>query len=214
MFTGLIQALGKIDRYSNGKMTIACPEIMTKVAIGDSVAVNGVCLTVAEIVSRGFISDVSPETLSRSNLGQGNLPPVNLELALAVGDRLGGHFVTGHIDGVGSLCESTISGGSWEMSFSAPLELARYIISKGSISVNGISLTVARCNSVGTWFSTAVIPHTYESTNLKYLQMGSSVNLEADMLGKYVEKFMGGNKHSQDSHSGITSDFLTEHGWS
>ncbi len=212
MFTGLIQALGKIDRYSNGKMTIACPEILTKVAIGDSVAVNGVCLTVAEIVSRGFVADVSPETLSRSNLGQGSLSPVNLELALAVGDRLGGHFVTGHIDGVGSLCESTIVGGSWEMSFSAPIQLARYIISKGSISVNGISLTVAQCNSIGTWFSTAVIPHTYESTNLKYLQMGSSVNLEADMLGKYVEKFMGGN-NSQDSHTGITSDFLTEHGW-
>lgn len=210
MFTGLIQALGKIDRYSNGKITIACPEIMTKVAIGDSVAVNGVCLTVAEIVSRGFIADVSPETLSRSNLGQG-LTPVNLELALAVGDRLGGHFVTGHIDGVGSLCASAIVGGSWEMSFSAPIQLARYIISKGSVSVNGISLTVAECNSIGTWFSTAVIPHTYESTNLKYLQMGSSVNLEADMLGKYVEKFMG---NSRDSHSGITSDFLTEHGWS
>jgi len=210
MFTGLIQALGKIERYSGGKITIACPDL-AKFAIGDSVAVNGVCLTVAEILAKGFIADVSPETLSRSNLGQGNLLPVNLELALAVGDRLGGHFVTGHIDGIGTLCASTMAGGSWEMSFSAPIELARYIISKGSVSVNGISLTVAQCNSVGTWFSTAVISHTYESTNLKYLQMGSSVNLEADMLGKYVEKFMQSDRHPQ---SAITSDFLAEHGWS
>jgi riboflavin synthase len=210
MFTGLIQALGKIERYSGGKITIAAPDL-AKFAIGDSVAVNGVCLTVAEILAKGFVADVSPETLSRSNLGQSNLLPVNLELALAVGDRLGGHFVTGHIDGIGSLCASTMAGGSWEMSFSAPIELARYIISKGSVSVNGISLTVAQCNSSGTWFSTAVIPHTYESTNLKYLQMGSSVNLEADMLGKYVEKFMQGDRQPQ---SAITSDFLAEHGWS
>jgi riboflavin synthase len=213
MFTGLIQALGKIERYNGGKIAIACPEILTKIAIGDSVAVNGVCLTVAEILARSFIADVSPETLSRSNLGQGNLPPVNLELALAVGDRLGGHFVTGHIDAIGALCESTIGGGAWDLSFSAPVELGRYIISKGSVAINGISLTVSQCNSSGTWFSTAVIPHTYESTNLKYLQMGSSVNLEADMLGKYVEKFMKGD-NSQSSHLGITSDFLTEHGWS
>ena len=146
-------------------------------------------------------------------MGQGNLPPVNLELALAVGDRLGWHFVTGHIDAIGSLCESAIAGGAWELSFSAPIELGRYIISKGSVAINGISLTVAQCSSSGTWFSTAVIPHTYESTNLKYLQMGSSVNLEADMLGKYVEKFMKGD-NSQHSQLGITSDFLAEHGWS
>jgi len=208
MFTGLIQALGKIDRYNNGKLTINCPEILAKLAIGDSVAVNGVCLTVAEILSKGFVADVSPETLSRSNLGQSNLPPVNLEMALAVGDRLGGHFVTGHIDAVGTLCTSAISGGSWEISFSAPVELGRYIISKGSVAINGISLTVSACNSLGTWFSTAVIPHTYESTNLKYLQMGSSVNLEADMLGKYVEKFIKSNRQPE-----ITADFLAEHGW-
>jgi len=208
MFTGLIQALGKIDRYNNGKLTISCPEILTMVAIGDSVAVNGVCLTVAEILAKGFVADVSPETLSRSNLGQSNQIPVNLEMALAVGDRLGGHFVTGHIDAVGTLCNSATAGGSWEISFSAPVELGRYIISKGSVAVNGISLTVSACNSLGTWFSTAVIPHTYDSTNLHYLQMGSSVNLEADMLGKYVEKFMKTNQQPA-----ITSDFLAENGW-
>lgn len=212
MFTGLIQALGKIERYHDGKIMIACPELRASLVLGDSVAVNGVCLTVAEILARGFVADVSPETLSRSNLGQSSLPPVNLEMALAVGDRLGGHFVTGHIDGVGSLCSSAIVGGSWELSFSAPMELARYIISKGSVAINGISLTVAQCNSSGTWFNTAVIPHTYASTNLQYLQMGSSVNLEADMLGKYVEKFMKASNHT--SETSITSDFLAEHGWS
>ena len=206
MFTGLIQALGQIERYNNGKLTINCAELVPKICLGDSVAVNGVCLTVAEILATGFRADVSPETLSRSNLGQSHLPPVNLEMALALGDRLGGHFVTGHIDAIGTLCTSSMAGGAWEVSFNAPVELGRYIITKGSIAINGISLTVAQCNSTGTWFSTAVIPHTYASTNLQYLTMGSSVNLEADMLGKYVEKFM-------QEHQSVTADFLAEHGW-
>ncbi len=206
MFTGLIQALGQIEHNHGGKIAINCPEILAKLAIGDSVAVNGVCLTVAEISAQGFVADISPETLSRTNLK--NSAPVNLEMALAVGDRLGGHFVTGHIDCVGTLSESVIAGGSWELSFAAPIELGRYIIAKGSVAVNGISLTVAQCNKSGTWFQVAVIPHTYTSTNLQFLRSGSSVNLEADLLGKYVEKFMGGN------NSEITAGFLTEHGWS
>lgn len=206
MFTGLVQALGQIEPYQNGQLTINCAALLPKVAIGDSVAVNGVCLTVAEILAKGFRADVSPETLSRSNLGLPHQPPANLEMALAVGDRLGGHFVSGHIDAIGKLCSSTMVGGAWEISFSAPVELGRYIVPKGSIAINGVSLTIAKCNSSGTWFSTAVIPHTYSSTNLQYLEMGSPVNLEADVLGKYVEKFM-------QARQDITKDFLAEHGW-
>jgi riboflavin synthase len=210
MFTGLVQTLGKIDRYNGSQLVIHCPEIISQVAIGDSVAVNGICLTAVEVSAVGFMADVSPETLSRSNLSESSTIPVNLEMALCVGDRLGGHFVTGHIDGVGKLSDRQMQGTSWLLSFTAPIEVGRYIIFKGSIAINGISLTVAECNENGTWFSTAVIPHTYESTNLQYLLKDSSVNLEGDMLGKYVAKFM---RSPVKSSPDITANFLTEHGW-
>ncbi len=227
MFTGLIQALGKIERYDRQQIAIACSSLSSKLALGDSISVNGVCLTVAEILSTGFVADVSPETLSRSNLGQQRFIPVNLEAALAVGDKLGGHFVSGHIDGTGILSTSKMQGGAWELRFKAPESVARYIVAKGSIAINGISLTVAECNAAGTMFSVAVIPHSYENTNLKYLQIGNSVNLEADVLGKYVEKFLRHNLLSASDSSisqptnhtslgvntDITSEFLAEHGW-
>lgn len=217
MFTGLIQALGQIERCDRRQIAIRCPEIREKLAIGDSVAVNGVCLTVVEILSAGFIADVSPETLERTNLGRRDLRYANLETALRVGDKLGGHFVSGHIDGVGTLQESKMLDGAWEMSFTAPNSVARYVVAKGSIAINGISLTVANCNASGTQFSTAVIPHSYQNTNLHYLRSGSSVNLEADVLGKYVEKFLrlGASSPNGNTESlpGITSEFLAEHGW-
>ncbi len=214
MFTGLVQTLGKIESCDGGAIAIRCPDLKSQLAIGDSVAVNGVCLTVVEISAYGFVADLSPETLNRSNLGESSVP-VNLELALAVGDRLGGHFVTGHIDGVGTLCGSKMAGGAWELKFSAPAAVARYIVAKGSVAINGISLTVAECNNAGTLFSTAVIPHTYEYTNLHRLAIAMSVNLEADMLGKYVEKFLRfpASPEVHPLSSGITSEFLTEHGW-
>jgi riboflavin synthase len=215
MFTGLVQLLGQIEHCERTEISIYCPEIIQRIAIGDSVAVNGVCLTVVKILAHGFLADISPETINSSTLGQRSSYPVNLEMALAVGDKLGGHFVSGHIDGVGTLCESAQQGGSWELSFTAPEQVGRYIIQKGSIAIDGVSLTVAKCNASGTWFSTAVIPHTYHSTNLSSLKPGSNVNLEADMLGKYVEKFLrqGSLGSAKISDKEITPEFLAEHGW-
>ncbi|MEE3718852.1 riboflavin synthase [Tumidithrix elongata RA019] len=217
MFTGLVQALGEVEQCDRYQIAIRCPEIRNRLAIGDSVAVNGVCLTVAKISSSGFIADVSPETLSRTNLQDRSSKYVNLETALAVGDKLGGHFVSGHIDGLGTLRDRQLQGGSWAIAFDAPLEVAKYIVFKGSIAVNGISLTVSQCSDSGDRFSVAVIPHTYESTNLKYLSLGDKINLEADMIGKYVEKFLrypetASNKQ-ESMLQAITPEFLTEHGW-
>jgi len=229
VFTGLIQALGTLEALEGGRSRIRCvsgdlPSILQDLAIGDSVAVDGVCLTVVEIEASGFIAAVSPETLQRSTLGrmQPDNSYVNLEASLRVGSKLGGHFVTGHVDGVGCLQESVLVGNSWEMSFAAPPTLAEvwqqriapYLVPKGSIAVNGISLTVAECDRASRWFKVAVIPHTYEETNLRTLQPGSWVNLEGDILGKYVEKFLhhrvGGATEPMEA---ITPEFLAEHGY-
>lgn len=215
MFTGLIQTIGTIEQRDRDRLVIYCPDLVSKIAIGDSIAVNGVCLTATHISDTNFVADVSPETLGRTNLGDRKLKYVNLEMALAVGDRIGGHFVSGHIDGMGKLCDRALVGNSWELSFEAIPEVARYIVFKGSIAINGISLTVSYCNDSGTNFRVAVIPHTYENTTLKYLDLGSSVHLEGDVLGKYVEKFLRSGHLASNSlvHPEITSEFLAEHGW-
>lgn len=225
MFTGLIQGLGKVEPLGRDKLKITCEVatsglIVPDLGLGDSVAVDGVCLTVVEILSRGFVAVVSPETRDRSTLSNPELAYVNLETSLRVGSKLGGHFVTGHVDGIGYLESSTQTATSWEMTFTtlAP-QVARYILPKGSIAVNGISLTVADCNSSGSWFKVAVIPHTYQETNLQYLQPGSPVNLEGDILGKYVEKFLRlGSGLNQPADLVATPDeltpaFLAEHGY-
>ncbi|MBE9229818.1 riboflavin synthase [Phormidium sp. LEGE 05292] len=216
MFTGLIQSLGTIQIQTGDRIGITCAKhtadiILEDLAIGDSVAVDGICLTVEEILSQGFLATASPETLSRTRLGKGKLEynNVNLETSLRVGSKLGGHFVTGHIDGVGHLETVEQTANSWEIGFSAPESVARYIVPKGSITVNGISLTVAESNTDGTWFKVAVIPHTYAHTNLYLLKNGSQVNLEADILGKYVEKLLHFGKTPQS----ITPDFLMENGY-
>lgn len=215
MFTGLIQTIGMIEQRDRDQLVIHCPDLVTKIAIGDSVAVNGVCLTATYVSDTNFVADVSPETLGRTNLGDRKLKYVNLEMALAVGDRIGGHFVSGHIDGMGKLSDRALVGNSWELSFEAIPEVARYIVFKGSIAINGISLTVSYCNDSGTSFRVAVIPHTYDNTTLKDLDLGSSVHLEGDILGKYVEKFLRTGNPAQNSPSPtlVTPEFLTEHGW-
>lgn len=224
MFTGLIQATGKLKPFEQDRFMILVTEagysmILSDLAIGDSVSVDGVCLTVEEILLDGFIATASPETLSRTTLGKRleSAESVNLETSLRVGSKIGGHFVTGHVDGVGSLLESFPTETSWEMIFTAPSILteewekfiARYIVSKGSIAVNGISLTVADCDQYGKWFKVSVIPHTYQETNLSSLQVGDWVNLEGDILGKYVEKLIGRSIHSED----VSLGFLAEHGY-
>ena len=224
MFTGLIQGLGSIQTTTSDRLLIKtdAPLILTDLAIGDSVAVDGICLTVETLLKDGFTATASPETLNRTTLHQyqqNQADYVNLETSLRVGSKLGGHFVSGHVDGVGCLVESLPTEKAWEMIFSAPANLedqwqqfiARYLVQKGSIAVNGISLTVAECDAQGTWFKAAVIPHTYSETNLTYLKPGDWVNLECDILGKYVEKLLN---YPHASNSSITLEFLSEHGYS
>jgi riboflavin synthase len=143
MFTGLVQTIGLIEHRDRDRLVIHCPDIVAKIAIGDSIAVNGVCLTAIKISDSNFVADVSPENLGRTCLGDRQLKYVNLEMALAVGDRIGGHFVSGHIDGMGKLSDRAIVGNSWELSFDAEPAIARYIVFKGSITINGISLTIS-----------------------------------------------------------------------
>lgn len=235
MFTGLVAALGTLDHVSDGQLRIyylggTAPAISHDLALGDSVAVDGVCLTVESILPQGFIAAVSPETLNRTSLAQASdqRRPVNLEASLRVGSKIGGHFVTGHIDGVGCLESAEIRGNSWEMSFTAPPQqepqwgdrIAPYLVNKGSIAINGISLTVAECDRQRRWFRVAVIPHTYQETNLSRLNPGQWVNLEGDILGKYVETFLSQGRPSMNQEpdtSGslhpITPDFLSQHGY-
>ena len=224
MFTGLVQALGTIRSLGSDRWQITCvtqPDsiIWQDIAIGDSVAVDGVCLTVMEVLPQGFIAAASPETLRRTTLGQRQMDDgfVNLETSLRVGSKLGGHFVMGHVDGVGCLQTVQQTATSWEMSFTAPDAIARYIVPKGSIAVNGVSLTVADYDPALSWFKVAVIPLTYTETNLRYLRTGSRVNLEGDILGKYVEKLLGsGTSHNSPnvtSPDELTPTFLIEHGY-
>lgn len=228
MFTGLIQGLGNIKTLGNDLFVIDIDKnaqnvICIDLAIGDSVAVDGICLTVEKITGNGFIATASPETLQRTTLSESTKKnkKVNLETSLRLGSKIGGHFVSGHVDGVGCLLESVNSQKAWEMTFTAPSHLqtqwhdyiSPYIVSKASIAVNGISLTIADCDREGKWFTVAVIPHTYQETNLSLLQSGDEVNLESDILGKYVDRLIShrlGNKTMQED---ISLDFLLQHGY-
>lgn len=226
MFTGLIEGLGIIKPLDGYRFQLDCADnsankILADLAIGDSVAVDGVCLTVEEILPKGFVADASPETLRRTTLGQRSLAVayVNLETSIRVGSKLGGHFVSGHVDGIGCLQESLKTANSWEMFFTAPTSyteqwqrhIARYIVPKGSVAVNGVSLTVADCDASSSWFKVAVIPHSFKETNLSHLELGSWVNIEGDILGKYVEKLL--SFKSSAGIETITSSFLAEHGY-
>jgi riboflavin synthase len=225
VFTGIIQALGTISPLGGDSWQITCMSqsselVMRDLAYGDSVAVDGVCLTVEEVLKSGFIATASPETLRRTTLGIEQAEPkyVNLETSLRVGSKIGGHFVMGHVDGIGRMIAAEQTATSWEMTFSAPDAIARYLVPKGSIAINGISLTVADYEPDISHFKVAVIPLTYAETNLRYLAPGSSVNLEGDILGKYVEKFLvmgkGEQKNSTDTNGDeITPIFLAEHGY-
>lgn len=194
MFTGLIESEGIITRAERAggglRLEVYAPEFGRDMAIGDSIAVDGACLTVVKFIRGAFLTDVSEETVARTNLGslrQGS--KVNLERALRLSDRFGGHLVTGHIDGLGSLVMRHPSGNSTIYQFSAPPELMEYVVPKGSIAVDGISLTVADTREDG--FACSVIPHTEQSTTLKDKPTGAAVNLEVDMMAKYVKRFVG-----------------------
>jgi riboflavin synthase len=228
VFTGLIQGTGKMRSLGDDRFAIAiegklATDLISDLAIGDSVSVDGVCLTVETILPDGFVATASPETLERTILGRSTQAKsyVNIETSLRVGSKLGGHFVTGHVDGIGCLVESVSTEKSWEMTFAAPptmteqwnSRIARYLIPKGSIAVNGISLTVADCDENGSWFKVAVIPHTYAETNLCYLQSGDLTNLESDILGKYVAKMLDRRFAPAIAPEEISIAFLSENGY-
>ena len=186
MFTGLIEEQGRVlTPPRNGKLSLAASKVTEGLALGDSIAVNGVCLTVSAFSGQRFTDDVMPETLHRSNLGElrtGSL--VNLERALPATGRFGGHFVSGHIDGVGSLLSVRPEGNALIFSIRAAPELLRGIVEKGSVAIDGISLTVVEVTE--TLFSVSVIPHTAAVTTLAGKRPGDRLNLETDMIGKYV----------------------------
>jgi riboflavin synthase len=204
MFTGLIETQGTIartERKDGGVLLeIYAPEFGRDMAIGDSVAIDGACLTVVKFIRGAFIADVSQETLERTTLGgvkQGS--KVNLERALRLSDRLGGHFVTGHVDAIGRLLMRQQAGNSVVYQFQVPATLMPYVVPKGSIAVDGISLTVAQIK--GESFAAAVIPHTEEATTLKDKPIGAPVNLEADVLGKYIRRFVDVYSGASDRES-------------
>jgi riboflavin synthase len=216
VFTGIVEEVGVIQELRFGGegavITIGAELVPPGVKIGDSIAVNGVCLTATQKSRTSFSCDISAETLRLSSYKQARQGSrVNLERSLMVGDRLGGHFVQGHVDGVGRLSSKIRSGDGWEMSFEFPRELERYLVYKGSIAVNGISLTIS--SLAKNIFSVAVIPHTLESTNLNQLGTGDLVNLETDILGKYFERFFQLGLIQKDKPSKLTEGYLKDQGF-
>ena len=193
MFTGIIEEVGAIRSIATGRdgarVEIAARAVVTDAKLGDSIAVNGVCLTVVALAGDGFAADVSAETLRRTSLRQARAGTrVNLERPLTPSTRLGGHIVQGHVDGTGVFLDARASGDGWVVRIGFPAELGRYIVEKGSIAVDGISLTVAALGDA--WFEIAVIPHTWKMTNFSSLSRGDAVNLEVDIIAKYVERMM------------------------
>lgn len=196
MFTGIVEEIGKIKSFNGEKLVVECKKVLENTQLGDSIAINGCCQTVVDLTSNTFSTDVSPETLRIiKGFKAGEL--VNLERALTPQSRMGGHIVQGHIDGVAKYLG--------KMRFEVPKELDKYIVYKGSITINGVSLTVAQ-NERNT-FAVAIIPHTLENTNLKTLKTGDFVNIETDIVGRYVEKFLS----TKDNN--LTEDFLKENGF-
>ena len=217
MFTGIIQSIGKLKQEKN-ILEIEILDNLFDIAIGDSIAVDGIWLTVKEIFQNKFTVDVSEETLNKTTLGlNSNLNQiVNLEPALRVSDRLGGHIVSGHVDGLGIVENIEKLEKSWLLSIKwINNNFSKYVVNKGSICVNGISLTIAKYEKEGEIFTIAIIPHTWHNTNLNKLNVGDSVNLEADALIKYVEKLLLFNKNSKQDYfsNSISSEWLKENGW-
>lgn len=218
MFTGIIEAKGTIKALTpNGgdvTLTVATGALdLADVQLGDSIAVNGVCLTVTSLPGDGFSADVSVETLQKTSLGQLRPgAPVNLEKALLPTTRLGGHLVSGHVDGVGKVVRMQDDARSTRIDIEAPAVLARYIAGKGSITVDGISLTVNSVNGVE--FSLNIIPHTQEVTTIGSWKVGTEVNLEVDLIARYLERLLQGDAAADASAgSGITLDFLAQAGF-
>jgi len=210
MFTGIIEAVGTVKSIDKkglfGRIVVESGLDLTRIRVGDSIAVNGSCLTVTELSSASFAADISAETFKVTTLG--DLAPgarVNIEPALTLDRPLGGHMVSGHVDGVGVIRKKVARGASAALEVSCPAALMGQIVKKGSVAVDGISLTVAELVADG--FTVAVIPHTLKKTTLPDKGEGARVNIETDVIGKYVEKYFASGKRP------ITEDFLSEHGF-
>lgn len=213
MFTGLIEDLGTLSELRQGRdtasLTVATALPMNELCLGESIAVNGVCLTVTGFGGGRFTADVSPETLEKSTLGtlqRGG--PVNLERALRLSDRLGGHLVTGHVDGLARLIERTRQGNAWYLAFHLDPQLAGQLVTKGSVAVDGISLTVNEVQDER--FAVTVIPHTLARTTLAACQVGGRVNIETDLIGKYVARLLSA---AERPAAGVTLDLLAKSGF-
>jgi riboflavin synthase len=217
MFTGIIEAVGTVSslqsRGGDMRVTIRSGKLeLGDVKLGDSIAVNGICLTAVALPGDGFVADVSGETLQRSafvDLKPGSR--VNLEKALTPTTRLGGHLVSGHVDGVGELLSLQQDGRSVRMRIQAPAELARYIAEKGSITIDGVSLTVNRVD--GAQFELNIVPHTMQETTLVDFKVGRRINLEVDLIARYLERLLLGEQAAQGKGEGISMAFLAEHGF-
>lgn len=215
MFTGIIEEMGIVKSIKNNAITIEADKIFDDLKLGDSVAVNGTCLTISSFSNKIFKADITLETLSRTNLGDLKSGfKVNLERALTLSKRLGGHIVSGHIDGVGVIKNISKNDRDIILKIEVPMSLMKYIIEKGSVAVDGISLTVAEVNK--NIFSIAIIPHTFKETILYYKKEGDKVNIENDIIGKYVEKLLQFNNFDNEKNnknSNINMEFLIKNGF-
>ena len=203
MFTGIIEEVGRLKSFDGARIEISCEKVISDVKIGDSISTNGICLTVVEFGENYFAADVMPETFRKTSLADKNF---NLERALKVGDRLGGHIISGHIDGVGKISKIVAEGNALLINVTAESALLRQIAAKGSVALDGISLTVVDAGAEN--FTVSMIPHTREVTNFKNKRVGSLVNIETDILAKYIERLTNFKQKTT-----ITEDFLIENGF-
>lgn len=216
MFTGIIEELGTIKNIERGsqsiKLSISCIEIMKDIHLGDSIAVNGICLTVSFIGKGFFTADVMPETMRKTNLEKKDVSQkVNLERALKLSDRLGGHFVSGHIDDTGILAEKVREDNATWFTIKAPESILKYIILKGSVCLDGTSLTVAYVDEE--CFKVSLIPHTSDITTLGEMAIGDKINIECDIIAKYIEKLVCSETYIGNNKKGLSLDFLKENGF-
>ncbi|EIW18087.1 MULTISPECIES: riboflavin synthase [Pelosinus] len=217
MFTGLVEELGKVKAIARGvksvRLTVAAKKVLQDVKLGDSIAVNGTCLTVVEYDANYFTADVMPETVDSTALANLQIgSKVNLERTLSIGDRFGGHIVSGHIDGIGIIRAKDNNDNAVIIKIEAGSEVMRYIVKKGSIAIDGISLTIVDYGQ--DWFTVSLIPHSASATTLGFKKTGDVVNLEADVIGKYVEKLLNLDSAQQQSKtSAINMNFLEKNGF-
>ncbi|KKX99866.1 MULTISPECIES: riboflavin synthase [Paraclostridium] len=216
MFTGIVEEIGTITHIKNGvkssKLIINCNKVLETTEIGDSICTNGVCLTVTNISKGTFEADVMAETIRKSNLNTLKIgSKVNLERALSLSTRLGGHLVSGHIDGIGYIKDLKKEDNAIWITIKTSVDILRYIVYKGSITIDGISLTIAYVDD--DVFKVSIIPHTLQQTILSSKNIGDSVNLECDIIGKYVEKLLGISKPNKQQANNINETFLKENGF-